>query len=148
VTRFRRLELRQCAGFARTARIALRAGDLRRAFRHHLLACRSLSLARAFGGGNSVTATATLCRVLTNLGDAIEDALIPPPKVEAWELVEEIVNGLSVLRTRDGVELTDQQIHERARNLATALTYRWRFTAIPESDASAHSPTAPQRHGN
>jgi hypothetical protein len=141
VSRFRRLELHQCLGFARAARKALEAGDLRRAFRHHLLAVRSLGLARAFGGGCSVTATATLCRTLSALGDRIEDALVPPPKVEAWELVAPIADGLKILQTRDGVDVTDAQILERARNIAAGLVDRWKFVAIePSPDACPQSP--------
>ena len=37
------------------------------------------------------------------------------------ELVETIAAGIRVLVTRDGVELSEMQIRERARNIAQAV---------------------------
>jgi hypothetical protein len=42
---------------------------------------------------------------------------------EAMEAVAVIAGGIRVLRTRDGVALTDAQIDERARNIATGLMF-------------------------
>jgi hypothetical protein len=41
---------------------------------------------------------------------------------EAEETVAIVADGLRVLRTRDGVPLTDDMIDERARNIAAGLT--------------------------
>lgn len=41
---------------------------------------------------------------------------------EAEETVAVVADGLRVLRTRDGVPLTDEMIDERARNIAAGLT--------------------------
>ncbi len=40
---------------------------------------------------------------------------------EATETIRVVADGLRVLRTRDGVPLTEEQIMERARNIATGL---------------------------
>lgn len=42
---------------------------------------------------------------------------------EALEAVRVIADGIRVLRTRDGVPLTEDQISERARNIATGLMF-------------------------
>lgn len=42
---------------------------------------------------------------------------------EAKSAIAVIADGMRVLRTRDGVKLTDEQIEERARNIATALMF-------------------------
>lgn len=41
---------------------------------------------------------------------------------QAAEAVAIIADGLRVLRTRDGVPLTEDQVMERARNIAMGLT--------------------------
>lgn len=72
----RTLELRQALHFVRRAHEALAAGDLRHAIRYHVIACRQVEFIRGLcHPGNSVTATATLCRVTGRLQDAIEDAV-------------------------------------------------------------------------
>lgn len=43
-------------------------------------------------------------------------------RAEAEETVAIVADGLRVLRTRDGVPLTDDMIDERARNIAAGLT--------------------------
>jgi hypothetical protein len=42
---------------------------------------------------------------------------------EAMEAVAVIADGIRVLRTRDGVALTEEQVLERARNIATGLMF-------------------------
>ncbi len=42
---------------------------------------------------------------------------------EAQAAVPVIADGIRVLRTRDGVPLTEEQIEERARNIATGLMF-------------------------
>jgi hypothetical protein len=39
------------------------------------------------------------------------------------EAVAVIADGIRVLRTRDGVPLTEEQVIERARNIATGLMF-------------------------
>jgi hypothetical protein len=47
---------------------------------------------------------------------------LPDPDHHAQQRAVEIVaRGIAVLRDRDGVVLTDQQIEERARNIVQAL---------------------------
>lgn len=132
----RLFELRQSAGFAREAREALRVGDLQKAVRYAKMVTRGLYFTRGLSAGHGTGATlgtAGLTSVLDNLWDAIGEALRPARAVEASELVDEIAEGLRVLQTRDGVELTEEQILERARNIATGLTHRWRFSEISPS---------------
>lgn len=125
-------ELRQCLGFVRVCRDTLRSGDLPRFFRYYAMALRSLNLARSFGGATAVTATAGLSRILADLGDLFEAAVEPAPRVESYELVDEIAAAIAVLRTRDACDVTDEQARERARNIATALASRVEFVALPE----------------
>ena len=134
MTALRRAELGQCLGFARACRRALGAGDLARAFRLHVLALRALWLARAFGGGASVTCTGGLSRALSNLGDRLETAirdLMAP--ADAGDLVEDIAAGVAVLETRDGVELPEGAAQERGRGIALSLLARFRFERIPQN---------------
>jgi hypothetical protein len=42
---------------------------------------------------------------------------------DAMEAVAVIADGIRVLRTRDGVALTEEQIRERANNIACALMF-------------------------
>lgn len=139
-------ELRQCLGFTHVCRKALRSGDLSRFFRYYGLAQRSLNLARSFGGATAVTSTATLARILSDLGDLFEAVLAPEPRVEAYELVPQIFESLKVLQ-REGVEVEDDVLMARARNTAAALTLRWRFIEIGGADEVSTSPTG-DSHAN
>jgi len=134
MTDLRRAELGQCLGFARACRRALGAGDLARAFRMHVLASRALWLARAFGGGASVTCTATLARTVSNLEDRLEGAIrdLTAP-ADAGDLVEDIAAGVQVLETRDGVELPEGAAQERGRGIALSLLARFRFERIHQN---------------
>jgi hypothetical protein len=145
MTDWRHAELRQCLGFVRASRAALAHGNLARSFRNHTLALRSLSLARAFGGPSAVTATAGLSRVVADLGDRIEDALRPRRRVEAVELVPDIFESLKVLQ-RNGVDVEDEVLLERARNLATGLTHRWVFTAAGDVSTACQQDLNPRVH--
>jgi hypothetical protein len=52
---------------------------------------------------------------------------------EMLALVDDVAAGVRVLRTRDGVAVTDDQIAERARNIAAALLGNYRiepFTGV------------------
>jgi hypothetical protein len=142
MTTWRIAELRQVLYFVRESRQSLREGDLVKAFRRYELALRGLSLTRgrACRPGGNVTATATLLALVSDLGLQVETALAPAPRVEAWELVEEIADGIRVLRTRDAADVTDDQAIERARNIACRLTSRWEFVAIESAQSDCPQP--------
>jgi hypothetical protein len=122
VTAWRLAELRQVLLFVCHAREAIRARDLPRAFRWHRLAVQGLYVLRgmAVPGGNPC-ATAGLHRVVSNLGDAIEAALRPAPAADPVDLLEDIAAGVRVLRVRDGLDVSEEAVYERARNILTAL---------------------------
>ena len=131
MTVWRLSELRQTLHFVREARAALARGDLPKAFRLHKLALRGLSVLRGIAcrTGGQPCATATLARVVDDLGDDIEAALQPAPAVAASELVPHLIESLKVLQ-RDGVDVTDEALIARARNAAVGLAGSFRFTAL------------------
>jgi hypothetical protein len=129
VTAWRIAELRQSLGFVRAAYRSLVTGDLPKAFRLYALASRGVFMARAFGGPAAATATATLSRVIANLADDIEDRLAPAPTVHPSELVPTLLESLKVLQ-RNGVDVDDEALAERARGAATALGLAYRFEAL------------------
>ena len=45
-------------------------------------------------------------------------------------LLQDVADGIRVLQTRDGIELSDDQIIERARNIVTGLLGNYRIRAI------------------
>jgi hypothetical protein len=45
-------------------------------------------------------------------------------------LLQDVAEGIRVLQTRDGVDLTDEQILERARNIVTGLLGNYRIRSI------------------
>jgi len=49
-----------------------------------------------------------------------KSALPPAPTVRL--LLQDVAEGIRVLQTRDGVDLSNEQILERARNIVTGLT--------------------------
>ena len=57
-------------------------------------------------------------------------------------LLQDIAEGIRVLQTRDGVDLTDEQILERARNIVTGLLGNYRIRSIdprePREPEAAH----------
>jgi hypothetical protein len=55
-------------------------------------------------------------------------ALPPAPTVRL--LLQDIAEGIRVLQTRDGVDLTNAQILERARNIVTGLLGNYRIRAL------------------
>lgn len=133
---WRAFELRQCLGFVREARAALDLGDLSKASRYGHMATRGVYFVRGLTSATgSLGGTGGLARVIANLEDDIEEAARPSPRVEARELVDEIAEGIRILRTRDACDVTDEQALERARNIAVGLSSRWEFIEIDEANA-------------
>jgi hypothetical protein len=60
-------------------------------------------------------------RVETQLLGAITRAIQQPRLADPRELAAEIAEGLRVLQTRDGVDISEEQVLDRARNLACGL---------------------------
>ena len=48
----------------------------------------------------------------------------------ARQLLQDVAEGIRVLQTRDGIELTDEQILERARNIVTGLLGNYRIRSL------------------
>jgi hypothetical protein len=57
-------------------------------------------------------------------------------------LLQDVAEGIRVLQTRDGVELSDEQINERARNIVTGLLGNYRIRSIDAREA----PEPPEAH--
>jgi|SRR5690242_3243883 hypothetical protein len=60
-------------------------------------------------------------------------ALVPAPTVRL--LLQDVAEGIRVLQTRDGVDLTNEQILERARNIVTGLLGNYRIRALGARDS-------------
>ena len=58
-------------------------------------------------------------------------------------LLQDVADGIRVLQTRDGVELSDEQIIERARNIVTGLLGNYRIRSI-ESRPNRPAPAVHQ----
>jgi hypothetical protein len=50
-------------------------------------------------------------------------------------LLQDVAEGIRVLQTRDGVDLSDEQILERARNIVTGLLGNYRIRSIDPREA-------------
>ncbi len=59
--------------------------------------------------------------------------------------MQDVAEGIRVLQTRDGIELTDEQILERARNIVTGLLGNYRIRAIDPRELPRELPREPQR---
>jgi hypothetical protein len=59
-------------------------------------------------------------------------ALPAPPTVRM--LLQDIAEGIRVLQTRDGIDLSNEQILERARNIVTGLLGNYRIKALGVRD--------------
>ena len=55
-------------------------------------------------------------------------------------LLQDVADGIRVLQTRDGVELSDEQIIERARNIVTGLLGNYQIRSL---DDRARRPVPP-----
>jgi hypothetical protein len=51
-------------------------------------------------------------------------------------LLQDVAEGIRVLQTRDGVDLSDDQILERARNIVTGLLGNYRIRSIDAREAT------------
>lgn len=139
MSEIRLFELRQSVGFVKHAREALRVGDLSKAVRYAKMVTRGLYFTRGLAAGRGTggtLGTAGLTSVLDNLWDAIDKALQPAPAVDAADLIPHLYNGLKILQAQ-GVEVEDEQLMERSRNLATVLWAHYRFTELPNFPLTA-----------
>jgi hypothetical protein len=66
----------------------------------------------------------------------------PSPTVRL--LLQDVAEGIRVLQTRDGVELTDAQILERARNIVTGLLGNYHIRSIESRDAPPRESREPR----
>jgi len=48
-------------------------------------------------------------------------------------LLQDVAEGIRVLQTRDGVDLSNEQILERARNIVTGLLGNYRIRSIDDA---------------
>jgi hypothetical protein len=65
-------------------------------------------------------------------------ALPPAPTVRL--LLQDIAEGIRVLQTRDGVDLTNAQILERARNIVTGLLGNYRIRSLDTREIRSRLP--------
>lgn len=56
----------------------------------------------------------------------------PDPTVRL--LLQDVADGIRVLQTRDGIDLSDDQILERARNIVTGLLGNYRIRPVEARD--------------
>jgi len=63
-----------------------------------------------------------------------------PPAPTVRLLLQDVAEGIRVLQTRDGVELTEQQILERARNIVAGLVGNYRIQPHEAAAREARSP--------
>jgi hypothetical protein len=54
-------------------------------------------------------------------------------------LLQDVAEGIRVLQTRDGVDLSNEQILERARNIVTGLLGNYRIRSIDDAREPADS---------
>jgi len=57
-----------------------------------------------------------------------------PPAPTVRSLLQDIAEGIRVLQTRDGVDVSNEQILERARNIVTGLLGNYRIRALDARD--------------
>jgi hypothetical protein len=55
-------------------------------------------------------------------------------------LLQDIAEGIRVLQTRDGVDLTNAQILERARNIVTGLLGNYRIRSLDTREIRSRLP--------
>jgi hypothetical protein len=65
----------------------------------------------------------------------------PSPNLETVRLLlQDVAAGIRVLRLRDGLDISDDQILERARNIVTGLVGNYRISSL---DPTAPRPSRP-----
>jgi len=66
----------------------------------------------------------------------------PSPKLPTVRLLlQDIAAGIRVLRTRDGLDIADEQILERARNIVTGLVGNYRIASLDPVTGQTSGPT-------
>jgi hypothetical protein len=60
-------------------------------------------------------------------------------------LMEDVCAGIRVLQSRDGVELTDEQILDRARNIVMGLVGNYRIVSLDPRPTRAPSTAAAEQ---
>jgi hypothetical protein len=60
-------------------------------------------------------------------------------------LVEDVAEGIRVLQTRDGVQLSEVQIVERARNIVAGLIGNYAFQSLDAREPVSSTPPATKR---
>ena len=71
----------------------------------------------------------------------------PPPTPSlavARQLLDDVAAGIRVLRTRDGVELSDTQVIERACNIVAGLIGNYRIQSLDPRTARTARAAVPQ----
>jgi hypothetical protein len=68
-----------------------------------------------------------------------------PPAPTVRLLLQDIADGIRVLQTRDGIELSNEQILERARNIVTGLLGNYRIRDGPARSAGTARRSAQPR---
>jgi hypothetical protein len=63
-----------------------------------------------------------------------------PPAPTVRLLLQDIAEGIRVLQTRDGVDLTNAQILERARNIVTGLLGNYRIRSLDTREIRTRLP--------
>jgi hypothetical protein len=63
-----------------------------------------------------------------------------PPAPTVRLLLQDVAEGIRVLQTRDGIELSDEQILERARNIVTGLLGNYRIRALDAREMRSRLP--------
>jgi hypothetical protein len=58
-------------------------------------------------------------------------------------LLTDVSAGIRVLKSRDGLPLTESQIRERAHNIVMGLLMNYRIEALDEEDAPSMETTDP-----
>jgi hypothetical protein len=70
-------------------------------------------------------------------------AVVDLPTLRA--LMDDISAGIRVLQSRDGVELSDEQIQERARNIVTGLMGNYRIASLDAAARPSRAAAAPEQ---
>jgi len=65
-----------------------------------------------------------------------------PPKLPTVRLLlQDVAAGIRILRTRDGLDVSDEQVLERARNIVTGLVGNYRIASLDPVTGQTSGPT-------